>query len=263
MSDRQARKERAFWSEYVGMQERERRETAELTEEQKTERASILRHKADQSRRVLWLRWLKVESWTVRQATCLILGRNPDKPFIGFERYSGAERLTFRIVEEQLTALADTRLKPKSRVPRFGKPRYEPLELIELVPNLEWCYAAELAALARQTRTGGAHGIHAGATRHAKKTVFEQRTELMVRCARDLLGPDAPSDLTQDLYLDMQTIRFIDELRARYGETHRHLLTRSSDTIERARLDRTRLTGVPKVHLKDGHPGQPQPKRRR
>ena len=83
--------------------------------------------------------------------------------------------------------------------------------------------------------------------------VSERRARLMVRCACELLGLNETS-VTTDLQLPMSVAEFEHELRARFAATHPDLVYRTDSTTERARLDRSRLAGLPRVILRQGAP---------
>ncbi len=83
--------------------------------------------------------------------------------------------------------------------------------------------------------------------------VSERRARLMVRCACELLGLDE-TRVTADLQLPLSVVEFDNELRARYAATHPDLVYRTDSTTERARLDRSRLAGLPRVILRQGAP---------
>jgi hypothetical protein len=83
--------------------------------------------------------------------------------------------------------------------------------------------------------------------------VSERRARLMVRCACELLGLDETT-ATGDLQLPMSVAQFENELRARYASAHPDLVYRTDSTTERARLDRSRLPGLPRVILRQGAP---------
>ena len=83
--------------------------------------------------------------------------------------------------------------------------------------------------------------------------VSERRARLMVRCACELLDLDE-TNVTADLQLPMSVVEFENELRARYAVTHPDLVYRTDSTTERARLDRARLPGLPRVILRQGAP---------
>jgi len=83
--------------------------------------------------------------------------------------------------------------------------------------------------------------------------VSERRAQLMVRCACELLGVD-PATVVGDLRLPLSVTQFENELRTRYALTHPELVYRTDSTTERARLDRNRLPGLPRVILRQGAP---------
>jgi len=89
-----------------------------------------------------------------------------------------------------------------------------------------------------------------GGIRHA--SVAERRAQLVVRCARDLLGDRAP--VTGDLQLQLSVNEFERALRERYGNQHPDLVYRTDSTLERARLERRQFPHLPKVVLRQGAP---------
>ena len=86
-----------------------------------------------------------------------------------------------------------------------------------------------------------------------RELVSERRAQLMVRCACELLGLD-PATVVDDLRLPLSVSEFEQELRARYALSHPDLVYRTDSTTERARLDRNRLPGLPRVILRQGAP---------
>ncbi len=89
-----------------------------------------------------------------------------------------------------------------------------------------------------------------GAISHS--SVAERRAQLVVQCARDLLGEAAPS--SGDLHLPLSVIEFERALRDRYGVAHPDLVYRTDSTLERARLERRQFPHLPKVVLRQGAP---------
>jgi len=83
--------------------------------------------------------------------------------------------------------------------------------------------------------------------------VSERRARLVVRCACELLGLD-PATVQADLHLPLSVTEFENELRARFALSHPDLVYRTDSTTERARLDRSRLPGLPRVVLRQGAP---------
>jgi len=96
---------------------------------------------------------------------------------------------------------------------------------------------------------------HAPEMQPAPKRVLvsERRAQLMVRCACELLGTDSAT-VVGDLRLPLSVAEFENELRARYALSHPDLVYRTDSTTERARLDRSRLVGLPRVILRQGAP---------
>jgi hypothetical protein len=87
--------------------------------------------------------------------------------------------------------------------------------------------------------------------------VSERRARLVVRCACDLLGLDAErleGKFEGDLRLPISVSEFEHELRRRYAASHPELIYRTDSTLERARLDRSRLPHLPRVILRQGAP---------
>jgi hypothetical protein len=99
-----------------------------------------------------------------------------------------------------------------------------------------------------------AMGEYAGADGLNSKSssVAERRANLVVECARELLGPQAPHE--GDLHLPLSVTEFERELRDRFGTTHPELVFRTDSTVERARLERRGLRHIPKVVLRQGAP---------
>jgi len=80
-----------------------------------------------------------------------------------------------------------------------------------------------------------------------------RRARLVVRCATELMGIEAPRS-SEPLQLQLSAAEFELLLQNRYGETHPELVFRTESSIERARLDRTRCPELPKVLLRQGAP---------
>ena len=96
------------------------------------------------------------------------------------------------------------------------------------------------------------------AARHARRhlrrePVSERRARLVVQCACELLGID-PAAARADLRLALSVQEFEGELRRRYAGTHPELIFRTDSTLERARLERSRLPWLPRVILRRGAP---------
>jgi hypothetical protein len=73
----------------------------------------------------------------------------------------------------------------------------------------------------------------------------------MVTCACELTGID-PAEATGDFRLPLSAAEFETELRARFGTSHPELVYRTEVTIQRARLNRSQLPGLPRVILSNG-----------
>ena len=86
-----------------------------------------------------------------------------------------------------------------------------------------------------------------------KLPVAERRARLVVAFACELLGLD-PAKVAADLYLPISVAEFEAALRARFAATYPNLIYRTDSTLERARLERTRLPQLPRVVLRRGAP---------
>lgn len=86
-----------------------------------------------------------------------------------------------------------------------------------------------------------------------ESSIARRRAQLVVQCACELLGIDvqrAPAEL----HLPLSVADFEVELRNRFGLSHPELVFRTESTLERARLERRGLSGVPRVVLRQGAP---------
>jgi len=90
-------------------------------------------------------------------------------------------------------------------------------------------------------------------SRKKPPSIAESRARLVVRCAAELLGLDEPPR-HGELRLQLSVGEFGAELRRRYGKSHPELALRSDSALERARLYRRGLDGLPKVVLRMGAP---------
>ena len=104
-------------------------------------------------------------------------------------------------------------------------------------------YAGAISLVA-MAKVGNGSGQHS--------SVAERRAQLVVQCARDVLGDCAPS--TGDLHLPLSVTEFERALRDRYGAAHPELVYRTDSTLERARLERRQFPHLPKVVLRQGAP---------
>jgi hypothetical protein len=243
-----------FLEQFVQQATQQAAATDGMTPEQRTEWEALLERKATQQRHVLWTHWLRVSSWTVRQAACLVLARNPDRPFRGIERHSRATKDHVNTAVARLEAFADERLELKSR--RGIRPRrYAPHELITLMLAEGWGFAGELAALAEFMGIGSSSHVRAkipeGSGR--KRTRPNRRAELVVAVARQLLGVSS-EDSRSVLELPYSTSEFREKLNELCPPGDRGLLSCSDDTLKAARLDRSRRADLPKVQLRRGPP---------
>lgn len=89
--------------------------------------------------------------------------------------------------------------------------------------------------------------------RSLRQPVSERRARLVVQCACELLGID-PEQAPGDLHLTLSVQEFEQELRRRFAASHPQLIYRTDSTLERARLERGRLGGLPRVILRRGAP---------
>lgn len=93
-------------------------------------------------------------------------------------------------------------------------------------------------------------------------SITESRARLVVQCAAELLGVPETSR-HGELRLQLSVGEFRSELRRRYGHSHPELVLRSDSSVERARLYRTGLEGLPKVVLRMGAPNGKRRKTKR
>jgi hypothetical protein len=98
--------------------------------------------------------------------------------------------------------------------------------------------------------------------RNTRSGTARLRADLVVRCACDLLGVAAVPDTTV-IRLELTVLQFQQALQERYGAQFPRLVFCDEDSIERARLDRTRFPEVPKVMLRRGAPRGATPRARR
>lgn len=101
--------------------------------------------------------------------------------------------------------------------------------------------AISIVTMAKIGNGGGQHS-----------SVAERRAQLVVQCARDLLGEQAQA--AGDLHLPLSVTEFERALRDRYGAAHPELVYRTDSTLERARLERRQFPHLPKVVLRQGAP---------
>jgi hypothetical protein len=86
--------------------------------------------------------------------------------------------------------------------------------------------------------------------------IAERRARLVVQCALELLeaGNGAGGAGQSLLQLPLSVSEFENALRSRFGVEHPDLVFRTDSTLERARLDRRKLPGLPRVVLRQGAP---------
>jgi hypothetical protein len=101
--------------------------------------------------------------------------------------------------------------------------------------------------------TAPAHSRAGGGVGKRRSSPFERRATLVVQFALELAGLQ-PEQLAGDISLPLSAAEFQRELQRRYGEAHPELAFRSSATVERARLQRSRLPHLPRVILRQGPP---------
>jgi hypothetical protein len=87
-----------------------------------------------------------------------------------------------------------------------------------------------------------------------RSSIAERRARLVVECARELLGEEQSPQESTCLRLDLSVREFEQELHRRYALQHPELVLRSEASIERARLMRQSLDGLPRVQLRLGAP---------
>lgn len=89
--------------------------------------------------------------------------------------------------------------------------------------------------------------------RNTRAGTAKLRAELVVQFACELLGAATAPDGGQ-LKLELTVAQFQQALQARYGTQFPRLVYCDEDSIERARLDRSRFAEIPKVMLRRGAP---------
>jgi cytochrome P450 len=97
-------------------------------------------------------------------------------------------------------------------------------------------------------------------------SIAQRRAELVVQCACEILGCQLEKR-AQALQLQLQLTvkefeRELRELRERYGASFPELVMRSDSAIERARLNRRGLDGLPQVLLRMRAPKGKRSRRR-
>jgi len=90
-----------------------------------------------------------------------------------------------------------------------------------------------------------------------RNSPFERRATLVVQFALELAGRTL-EQCHGDITLPLSAAEFQRELQRRYGEAHPDLTFRSVATVERARLQRTRLPHLPRIILRQGPPPRSQ-----
>jgi hypothetical protein len=246
-----AKKTERFFAEAAEEMLRHQERVAGLTEEQRQELERSLQREADQRRHALWPRWLRLGSWTVKQAACLLEGRDPDEPFHGSERYGAAAKHSKQFARRLLT-LADEHLKPVSRVHGVRAPRYRTTEIISLASKHDMAYARELEKLIRllPRETAIKHRV----------SIERTRAELVVEFARELVDEGVGEIRGAEIHLPLKSAEFFVRLVKAKGAAARHLVTnKSTIVLERSRLDRAEFPDLPKVVLSRGKPRTASP----
>jgi len=95
------------------------------------------------------------------------------------------------------------------------------------------------------------------ASARRRASPFERRAMLVVNFAMELAGV-APGQVNGDITLPLSAAEFQRELQKRYGVAHPELAFRSMATVERARLQRDRLSHLPRIILRQGPPPRGQ-----
>ena len=98
-------------------------------------------------------------------------------------------------------------------------------------------------------------------TSRRRSSIAQRRAELVVQCACEILGCSLEKQ-AQALQLQLTVKEFERELRDRYGAAFPDLVMRSDSAIERARLNRSGLGGLPQVLLRMGAPQGKRPRGR-
>ena len=108
----------------------------------------------------------------------------------------------------------------------------------------------------RTTKVSGKHPARVAPGKR-RNSPFERRATLVVQFALELVGI-APEQAKGDISLPLSAAEFQRELQRRYGDAHPDLAFRSMATVERARLQRTRLPHLPRIILRQGPPPRAQ-----
>lgn len=95
--------------------------------------------------------------------------------------------------------------------------------------------------------------------RNTRAGTAKLRAELVVQFACELLGAGTVPD-GSELRLELTVAQFQRALQARYGTQFPRLVYCDEDSIERARLDRSRFADIPKVMLRRGAPRRATPR---
>lgn len=90
-------------------------------------------------------------------------------------------------------------------------------------------------------------------TSRRRSSIAQRRAELVVQCACEILGCQIEKH-ARALQLQLTVKEFERELRERYSASFPELVMRSDSAIERARLNRNGLDGLPQVLLRMGAP---------
>jgi hypothetical protein len=99
--------------------------------------------------------------------------------------------------------------------------------------------------------------IARAASSSRRPSPFERRATLVVQFAMELAGV-TPEQVSGDITLPLSAAEFQRELQKRYGVAHPELAFRSMATVERARLQRDRLSHLPRIILRQGPPPRGQ-----
>ena len=235
-----------FYAEAAQEMLRYQEQVAGLSEEQRQEHDRLLQRHADQRRVVLWTRWLRLGSWTVKQAAYLLEGRDPDEPFHGSERYSIVKEHSRQFARRLLT-IADEHLKPVSRVHGVRAPRYRTMGLVALASKHDLAHASELEKLAKL--------LPRTTTVKARVSIERMRAELVGEFARELVDQSVGEIRNGDISLPMKSAEFFARLVKAKGAAARRLVEhKSAQVLERARLNRIQFPDLPKVVLAAGKP---------
>ena len=231
---------------------REAIKTEGFTPEQRRDRDNTLRQKDELRRNTLWLEWLHVKSWTIRQAGLLFSGHDPNKELLGSSRHSAADNKHILKIIARLKAAVEEHLKPVTRSTGTRLRRYRPGQLAKVGREHNLGYAAEIESLA--IRRGLPTEYDVGGLKSRKLTsTTDRRMQVVVELAQIVLKTGIGELRPDGIYLPLTTSQFLAAAR-KHLPSSLALFACTSKTLARARLDRTSKPQLPRVILGRGRP---------